>query len=217
VIPRLPNPPLHKSLADVPEADLVSQLVADPHWRSSVFGILGMPEAPRIFQKVNLRKGPGSLVGDVDILLVAPDQPNVATAIEVKRIKVGASAFTSGRPNKLHEYEKAVDQANRLAEVGFAQVYLHVIVVVDSRVKNDGRYTYEGLTPELRAAISARVSLQHLAAHVGLVVHEFVQPMDHPPLAFGTYGGSLKRLATLRPQPASVTVWIAKLLEHGAA
>jgi hypothetical protein len=217
VIQRLTNPPLHASLADVPEADLVRRLVADPHWRSSVFNIMGMPDAPRILQLVDLRDAPGAFAGDADIILVAPDQPSVATAIEVKRIKAGASAFASGRPNKLREYEKAVKQVNRLGEVGFAQVYLYVIVVVDSRVNNDGRYTYDGLTSELRAAIDARVSLAHLESSVGLVVHEFVQPMDHPPLELGTYGGSLKRLATPRPQAAKVTEWLGRLLEHDAA
>jgi hypothetical protein len=212
MIPRLTNPPLHASLADIPEAELVGQLVADPHWREAIFGIRGMPNVPRVLQMVDLASAPGGFAGDADIVLVAPDQPSVATAIEVKRIKVAASAFDSGIPNKLQEYDKAVAQANRLAKVGFAQVYLYVMVVVDSRRRNDGRYTYDGLTPELDGAIQARISLEHLEPSVGLVLHEFVQPMDHPPLTLGTYGGDLLRIATARVQPAALTEWIAKLL-----
>jgi hypothetical protein len=69
---------------------------------------------------------------DVDLLLVEPNAPEAAVAIEIKRIRVHARTFAGGIPNKLQEYEKAVQQANRLARVGFAQVYLYVFVVVDS-------------------------------------------------------------------------------------
>ena len=217
MIPRLTNSPLHDSLVDIREADLVARLVADPYWRSSMFNIVGMPEAPRLLQRTELAGAPGGLLGDADVILVSPDRPDAATAVEVKRIKVGASAFESGQPNKLQEYEKGVAQANRLATVGFAQVYLYVLVVVDSRVRNDGRYTYDGLTPDLRGAIESHISLQNLDACVGLVTHEFVQPMDHPPLQLGSYGGHLRRLAKARSQSADLTAWIARLLEHEAA
>jgi len=216
MIPGLTNPPLHASLAEIPESDLVRQLVADPRWHQWLFGLPGMTERPRVLQMIDLRHAPGGFTGDVDILLVAPDQPTVATAIEVKRIKVSAAAFNSGRPNKLQEYDKGVEQANRLAEVGFAQVYLYVIVVVDSRVRNEGRYTYDSLTPELTSAIQARISMERLAPSVGLVVHEFAQPMDHPPLTLALYGGNLKRPATVRVQPADLTNWIVAVLDGAA-
>ena len=77
-----------------------------------------------------------------------------------------------------------------MKRLGFAQVYLYVLQVVDSRKQNDGLYKYDGATPELRAAIDAAVSPQGLEPRVGLVRHEFVQPMDHEPLEFGTYGGT---------------------------
>jgi len=217
MIPRLPNPPLHESIAEIPEGELVRRLLADPYTHEFLFGIKGMPEAARVFQRTDLRNAPGGLLGDADMILVAPDHPEAAVAFEVKRIKVGPSAFASGQPNKLHEYEKAVGQANRLADVGFSQVYLYVIVVVDSRIKNDGRYTYDGLTPELDGIIRGALSLEHLQPRVGMVVHEFVQPMDHPPLVLGTYGGHLERPATQVPQRTDLTEWLGKLLEDGAA
>lgn len=209
---RPPNPPLHKSIAELTESELVQQLVADPHWRASLFGIVGMPDNPRVLQEVPLQHAPGDHLGDVDILLCAPDHPSVATAIEVKRIKIKPSTFHSGKPNKLHEYDKAVGQAKRLAKVGFSQVYLYVFVVVDSREKNDGRYTYDGLTPELRSVVQTRISLRPPPPPIGLVIHEFVQSMDHPPLTLGAAGGHLERLADPVPQPAALTEWLAGLL-----
>jgi hypothetical protein len=59
----------------------------------------------------------------------------------------------------VREYDKAVSQANRLAEMGFAQVYLFVIVVVDSRENNQGRYTYEGSTPDCSQRFGRRFLL----------------------------------------------------------
>lgn len=217
MIPRLTNPPLHASIAEIPEGELVHQLLGDRHWRASLFGIRGMPNNPRLLQRLPLEDAPAGFVGDADIVLCEPEHPSVATAIEVKRIKVGAAAFKTGRPNKLQEYEKAVEQANRLAQVGFAQVYLYIIVVVDSRANNDGWYTYDGLTADLRAKIEPTISLAHLDSRIGLVRHDFVQPMDHPPLELGTYGGQLIRLAREVPQSAGVTAWIAGLLGWSTA
>lgn len=216
VIPRLTNPPLHESIANVPEARLVERLVATPHWRTSLLSFKGMPDNPRVLQTVSLREFPGGFAGDVDIALCAADHPSVATAIEVKRIKIGASSFATGRPNKLQEYDKAVTQANRLAEVGFAQVYLFVIVVVDSRTHNEGRYTYDGATPELRGVVRAVVSPENLTRRVGLVVHELVQSMDHPPLTQESHGGSLLQAPTLVPQVSGVTEAMARLLGYRA-
>jgi hypothetical protein len=120
---------IHPSIASIPEGSLVQHLLSDRHWRSRSLGIRGIPDNSLAFQRVLLSGAPGGFEGDVDILLCAKNLPNVATAIEVKRVKVGASAFRSGRPNKLHEFEEGVRQANLLARVGFSQVYLFVLVV----------------------------------------------------------------------------------------
>jgi hypothetical protein len=212
----LPNPPLHESLADIEEKDLVRRLLTDPLSRADLLGVHGMPKAPLIFPALNLRDAPGSVQTDVDLLLVELNAPEEAVAIEVKRIKVHASTFASGIPNKLQEYEKGVQQANLLARVGFAQVYLYVFVVVDSRHHNAGRVTYDGLTPELRARIEAVVSLKRLDPRIGLAVNELIQPMDHPPLTTGAGGMDLHRKAKAVQQPAELTRWLAQLLSSGS-
>jgi hypothetical protein len=43
--------------------------------------------------------------------------PDEAVAIEVKRIKCGANAMATGKPNNLGELENSSSQANRLAKV----------------------------------------------------------------------------------------------------
>ena len=211
MIPRLPNPPLHRSIADVAEDEFVRQLIDDPHWRGKLFhNIMGMPSRPRILQRLPLAEAPGSFRGDADVVLFAPGAHEAVTAVEMKRIKIGATSFASGEPNKLQEYAKAVQQANLLAKVGFAQVYLYVLVVVDSRKNNNGEFTYAGPTPELEARVRSVISLKDLEPRVGLIVHDFVQPMDHPPLELGTYGGQLHRLATPVPQALGIAEWIRR-------
>jgi hypothetical protein len=96
---------------------LVAALFADAYWRENVLNIAGIPDRPEVRQCVPLTTLPGQRGGDVDILAWARKKPEAATATEVKRIKVSANSFISGRPNKLQEYEKAVRQANRLAAI----------------------------------------------------------------------------------------------------
>jgi hypothetical protein len=83
----------------------------------------------------------GDFRSDVDVLLCDPERPHEAAAFEIKRIKFGLSAFRADRsvvPNKLRAVEKAIAQANRVAQVGFWKEFLYIIVVVDSRGRNAG-------------------------------------------------------------------------------
>src|SRR5258708_27665288 len=120
------------SIADLPEAELVEQLLADPVWRSRIVGVKGMSRDALAFPRVPLTGAPGNYEGDIDILLYRPNKPSVTVAIEVKRIKVSIRALRDGKPNKLGELEEGIRQGNLLARMGFAQVYFYVFVAVDS-------------------------------------------------------------------------------------
>lgn len=121
-------------------------------------------------------------------------------------MKFGRSALRpGGKPNKLQEFEKAVQQANRLAHVGFG--YLYVIVVVDAREQNAGKLTYQGLSSELKSLVASVVSTRGLDARVGLCDLEFTQPMDYVPFTVGTHGLHLHRLAKAVPQSRELTQW----------
>ena len=89
-----------KSIAEITEADFIKRLLSDFLWRSRVFNISGMPAEPSAFVSVDLRGTPGNFLGDVDVLLCPRSQPELATAISVKRIKFGANAIRKGQPNK---------------------------------------------------------------------------------------------------------------------
>ena len=200
----------HRSIADIPESELVRMLLSDPQRRMDLLGIKGVPSDALDFQGVPLDSVPGNFRGDIDILLCTKDRPDSAIAIEVKKIKVGASTFQSGSPNRLEGVIEGIAQANRLARVGFSRVYLYVCVTVDSRERNAGQTGYKGLTQKLRDKIRNTITTSGLDPRIGLVVFGFVQPMDYPPLTVGTGDTHLERLATEAAQPATLTTWVAQ-------
>jgi hypothetical protein len=203
----------HSSIADIPEDELVQRLVS-PLWRD-MFEPSGIPRGMLHKLRVLLKTAPGDFKGDVDILLSSPDRPHEAVAFEVKRIKFGRSALRpGGKPNKLGEFAKAIQQANRLAHIGFWQVYLYVIAVVDAREQNAGKNTYLGLSSELRSLVASVFTPNGLNARVGLFKWEFTQPMDYTPLTVGTRSGHLHRLATRAPQNEELTKWIAEVFSE---
>jgi hypothetical protein len=203
---------IHPSLVEIDEAELVERVLSNPLRRDFLLNIKGIEAHSIALTCVPMTGLPGSPEGDVDILLVPPGRPDRATAIEVKRIKVGASALRSRRPNRLREFTtKAVRQANRLARIGFSQTYLWPLVVVDSREQNAGRNTYDGMPASMHSAVMDALTVNGLDPRVGLIHYNFVQPMDYSPLTVGAGGTHLVKLAEEVAQSADVTTWVAHL------
>jgi len=145
--------------------------------------------------------------------LCPPNQPELATAISVKRIKCRADALGNVRINKLHELTKATDQANRLAEVGFHMVYSFVFVAIDTREQNNAeKISYEGLSAEPEQLVHSVVTVQELTQRVGLYRTDYVQSVDGNPLHSGTFLGCLLRNATPVRQADSLTEWISQVM-----
>src|SRR6266849_3303900 len=73
--------------------------------------------------------------------------------------------------------------------VGFSQVYLYVIVVVDSRELNIGKgHSYDGLSNDHRGLVRNALSLAGLDARVGFLQAELAQTADDPPLWPSSFG-----------------------------
>lgn len=205
---------LCQSIANITESHLVQELLAHPQWRSRLLAIRGIPDDVHASTNVSLLNAPGNngKGGDVDILLCSPGRPDLATAVTVKRFKVRPPAFDTEQPNKLGGFKKAVQQANQLAKFGFAQVYLFILVVVDSREQNNGRIGYIGLSAKLKNVIEQAISLGGLHQRIGLMRYYFVQPMDDAPLGTGTYQAHLIRMATEVTQPTALTDWVRRAI-----
>lgn len=199
----------HESLAMIKEADLVQRLISDPHWRGRLLGVHGIPADATPYPEVPLEAL--GREGDIDILVVHSSRPDLATAIQVKRIKVQANTFRSGSPNRLSALDELRRQTNVLVELGFAQVFCFAIVVVDSREHNRGEYRFDGLTAALRKTIEG------LSSNAGFVHYELVQPVDDVPLHAGTYSGKVLRLPKVRLQPPAITEWVKCVVRNANA
>jgi len=196
----------HESLVDISEGDLLKLLLGDPTRR--FFDYEGFPRDPVFKDGVDLAGVPGGFVGDVDVLGCNLTQPDLAVAIQAKRIKFDAWDIERGSPKKLQELKKAYKQANRDAQIGFSLVYLYVFVVVDSREQNRGNTTYAGISTKLRALVDRAISLSELHDRVGLIQIELAQPMDYAPLLVGTFGSTIRRLARPVLQTPKLTEWV---------
>jgi hypothetical protein len=207
----------YDSIATIEESKLVELLLADPYWPSRIVNLAGMPKDCKRFGRVSLDGvPPNGAEGDIDILLCPLLQPDLATAIQVKRIKVSASALRTGQPNKLSGLKKGVEQTNLLADLGFHQVYFYVFIVVDSRELNVGKFAFEGATKEIKSRLDReiRMAATVLRSTAGLCSWEFTQTMDDVPLTTGAFGGHLVRLAQQRAQSDELTAWVSKTLAN---
>lgn len=210
------TPMEHQSVTSIPEGQLVKRLLEDQYYRSVFFEPHGFPREALALEEVDLAGAPGGFVGDVDVLLCDPDRPDLAIAIQAKRIKFDGYDIERGSPKKLHEIAKAYEQTNRDVRVGFSQVWLYVFVVVDSREQNAGKNSYSGLSTAHLSIIYRDVSTLKLNERVGLYQIEFTQPMDHPPL-HGMYHGHLRRPAQPAIQTPELTEWVRQKIAEDSS
>lgn len=209
--PMSPIQLIHPSLADISEGELIHTLMAIPYWRSRLIDFYGIPKNGDIKLRVPLDTAPGgSFRGDADILLRSADHPEQAVAYEVKRIKFGMSQLRNKAPSKLGEMEKAKQQANLLAKIGFWKVFLYIFTVVDSREQNRGERSYAGLSNELKSMLASAVTYQGLGHRVGFFVADLTQSTDNHPLTIDTFGGTLRRQATAETQSPELTEWVTR-------
>lgn len=202
-----------ESVASIPEERLLDLLYRDV----SFFQGITVPPLTSGSLDFRLRVTPRQLhlphatFGDVDSLIVCGEEYESSRATEFKRVKVSASTFHTGLPNKLQELTKAVRQANGLVQAGFALVWLAVIVVVDAREKTGGRFIFVPEVGPLVQFTESAIPLADLDPHVGVYATEIVQPVDKPPEMAGMFGGHLLRVAQPQDQPPELTAAIRKL------
>ena len=213
-------PLLHRSITEPREPELVSHVLNDLHYRDTLFNIKGMrTKDARVLECVELREFRNQLAGDIDILVIPNGSPEQSTAIQVKRFEArvsldseGHDAVTGGTPERFRKLmEKGVKQANLTKSVRFAHTCLWIFVVIDTRAKNNGWYTYDGPDSFLNSQIRQAISPVGLDPAVGLMQFEWVQPMDRPPLELTTQGGHLMKLADSTPRAPDLTDWLRTL------
>jgi hypothetical protein len=210
----------HDSIATIKESKLVELLLTDPYWPSRIVNFAGMPENCENFGCVSLKdvplNGAKRAESDIDILSCPKLRPDLATAIQVKRIKVDANALNTGQPNKINDLKKGIKQSNLLADLGFHQVYFYVFIVVDSRERNVDKFAFEGSTMKIKSLLEREIGMAATALRstAGLFTFEFTQSMDDVPLTTGAFGAHLKRRAQQRAQSDELSAWVSKTLAN---
>ena len=140
-------PLLHKSITEFREQELIAHVLNDVHYRDTLFNIKGMfTKGARVLEQIELHNLRTGLTGDIDILVVPGNQPELSTAIQVKRFEAivrmseeGLDEVEGGYPERFRELmAKGTLQANATKRLGFAQVYLWIFVVIDTRARNSG-------------------------------------------------------------------------------
>lgn len=105
----------------------------DVHYRDTLFNIKGMfTKGTKVLEQIECRHLRKGLTGDIDILVVPRGQPELSTAIQVKRFEAivrmnekGLDEVEGGYPERFRKLmAKGIRQANVTKRLGFAQVYL---------------------------------------------------------------------------------------------
>jgi hypothetical protein len=213
-------PLLNRSITEIREAEFVAHVLNDSHYRSTLLNVKGLyAEGARLLDQVDLRLFEPGARGDIDILVIPARQPDMSTAIQVKRFAMSVESDADGNDvvvggeirRLLKLMEKGVRQANLTKRLGFAHVYLWVFIAVDGRAINNGWYSYDCGEHLWRSRVDNALSAVRLDATVGRMSFEWTQPMDRPPFELATHGGSLVRLAEPTPQPTALTERLRKL------
>lgn len=192
-----------RSVADVPEHELVELLVRDPLLRSMILSATGSTVASRMQLRVpSSELAPDrNELGDVDLLAYEEAALHLAAAYEFKRVKVTREAFYTGNPNKLAEIAKAVHQANALERIGFSRVALAIVVVTDGRERVQFNFAFRGASHELLRTVDTAIDLSGLHPDVGACRFEVVQPIDRDFTLSGGISAKVLRIPRVRNQP----------------
>ena len=209
-----PMPLLNRSITEIQEPELVAHVLNDAHYRRTLLNIKGMyADGARILDQVDLRLFEPDARGDIDILVVPAKEPEMSTAIQVKRFAITVGLDAAGHdvvegdnPRRLQKLiAKGVQQANLTKRIGFAHTYLWAFIEVDGRRRNNGWYSYDCGEHLWRGRVDQAFSAVGLNPAIGRMSFEWTQPMDRPPFELATHGGSLASLATTTPQPVALT------------
>lgn len=180
------------------------------HWpeASVLFRELGILQSRRFrlgVPRAAVTDAPG-LPGDVDLLAFEAGAPEIGVAVEAKALTVLSEDLADGAVRRLQRLPYGADQVNGLAAVGFARVYLLLLVSVDGR---DWGYL-PPVFPVLDRLRSAVAELQ-LDTPVGILAALTVQANDRSILDSGAKGITVLRRATTRVQPPELTRRISAL------
>ncbi len=118
----------------------------------------------------------GQKPGDVDILLWPENRPQLAVAIECKRVKVQVDESGLEKANKLQGITKGIWQSNQLRSLGFHRTYLLILIVTDGRNKKQVNSLFRHANSETIQEVYNIPWHEELDNEVGVIYVQITQP-----------------------------------------
>lgn len=211
-----------ESVTNKHERQLVDELFAEAQSRQLLFPELDLPL--NSFFKTHvvepLIEDRQRKPGDIDVLVCPSDNPNLAVAIECKRVKVIAASSVDDDVHKIKDIRDGAAQTKAMRKMGFHRTFIAVLIQVDGRKREERNTVTRGLNPQATFD-GERRTLKEIYefpqsgifnADVGFVFIEVIQPTGK---SFEKMGGiclRLEREARRIEQPSTLTNRVAALI-----
>jgi len=152
--------------------------------------------------------------GDLDLLLINPEEPQKTIAFECKRIKIQTLADQQTKINGLGNLESGIIQVNNYLKIGFHQTYLMIIILDDC--KND-----KSANVMLRSTKFNKENVKYtfkwpkpLESSIGVVYVRITQQTKRDHKFMCGFGININKRAQLLNQNCELTHKIEKLLNN---
>lgn len=150
--------------------------------------------------------------GDIDVLVCALNQPNLAVAFECKRLRIKPETFQTLQIGGLPGLDESIHQVRGLRRIGFSRCFLLVFMAVDGHEQVNFSFLDASPTPSLIQAFDRALDKLPIDPEIGMVCIELVQPTVKDFCLTGGSGVRVLRPAGFQSQPATLTKRIEALL-----
>jgi hypothetical protein len=195
------------------ESMIVKWLVSQECFKSMLLNELDLPDCTKFYK--NLTKPfittPYNNPGDLDILLINPDQPQNSIAIECKKVNVFKYSGQD-KINKINKVKKSVKQTKGLLEMGFYNVYLAVIIGTFGSKHTEANLLYRGIGEQKFQELYDFPDRENLDSRVGIMFVEVVQPTGNSLNQTGIISLCIDRFAEKQEQSKSITENVKSML-----
>jgi hypothetical protein len=211
-------------ITDLEEKPLVRWLMLNPWARALVLEVLRLPpDATYRCEVVEPFYAPRER--DIDLILCPRLSPQLAIALDCKRVKVKGLNAEQDHVNKLGDVASGVDQANKLynGRNAFFQTYLCIITEAEAfdaaeNVPNRGvrSYTKPARGDTGRTTFRQIVEFpgrDKLHSEIGIIHLEIAQPSRLSIDSRANIRAHVYRRATSRDQPDSVTKRVIEIMQ----
>ena len=196
----------HENILDVKEPDLVPFVLNN--FGTSLFNSLKIPLTYKPFHNIGK---PLIDEGDLDLLLVNPEQPQFTYELEFKRIKIKYDIQLGETINKLKDLEIGIKQVKKRLEIGFHKCYFVILSVFYGEEKEANNIFFKKASSKTLDLIYDSKYLKQLDKRAGIVGLEITQPTSknfNEQCGMPTY---ILRSPSPQIQPLALTDTIDKL------